>query len=191
MEWQGLTFPFRQALYLDAAGVDTGRSVPAAILRGRVRDDAADDLAIRSTGEAFNGVYVAGGSYELDDPRIRFSGNGRSDFVGYGSAVTATSGARLVVEDATIVNDGAVRTGVVADGGSNVIVKDSRISTSEGELAANYQSTVDLRYMQQAPWMLGIVGNVRTTNLLGVGTRATYISSDLSSSRRGVHELTG
>ncbi|MXG88306.1 hypothetical protein [Nocardioides flavescens] len=183
--WQGLTFPLRQALYVDGDGVDGSLSVPAAV-SGRVTDSAATGLRVRSTGENFNGVYVAGGSYTLDRPDVSLTGNGRSDFVGYGAAVTATGGARLVVDDARITGHGAARTGVVADGGSNVIVKDSTIHTEDGTLPADYQSTVELAYMQQAPWMLGIVGNVRATNLLGDGTRATYVDSDISSEGWGV-----
>lgn len=40
--------------------------------------------------------------------------------------------------------------------------------------------------MQQAPWMLGIIGNVRATNLVGVGTTASYINSEISSEGWGV-----
>jgi hypothetical protein len=185
--WQALTFPFRQALYVGADGVDWAKSVPAAVSGGRVTDSEARDIRIASTGEAFNGVYVKDAPYTLVRPRISLIGNGRSDFVGYGAALVGTgTNTRLVVDGADIANRGAVRTGVVADGGSNVIVKNSRIHTDNGVLPADYQSTVDLTYMEQAPWMLGIVGNVRATNLLGVDTKASYINSSISSQGWGV-----
>lgn len=132
--WQGLTFPFRQAVYVDSSGVDWTRSVRAAKLAGRVTDTAATGLRVRSTGENFNGVYVASGTYALTKPRISLTGNGRSDFVGYGAALTATGGSRLVVDGARIDTQGAARTGVVADGGANVVVKNSRIHTADGTL---------------------------------------------------------
>ena len=185
--WQTLTFPFRQALYVAATGVVDAKSVRDAVSGGRVTAEAATDVRITSTGDAFNGVYLKDGDYQLVRPTISLSGNGRSDFVGYGAAVVATGAdTRLVVDGATITNQGSVRTGVVADGGSNVIVKNSRIHTGDGVLPAGYQSTVDLTYMQQAPWMLGIVGNVRATNLLGVDTRASYINSKISAEGWGV-----
>ena len=53
-------------------------------------------------------------------------------------------------------------------------------------LPPGYQSTVDLATMQDAPWMLSIKGNARTTNLLGDGTKASYINSQLSSQGWGV-----
>jgi len=185
--WQSFTFPFRQALYVDGGSVVAGKSVLAALRGGRVGGDTAANVAITSTGEAFNGVYVKDSTYNLVGPRISLTGNGRSDFVGYGAAVTATgTGTRLVLDGARIDNEGAVRTGVVAGGGSNVIVKNSTIHTSDGVLPADYQSTVDLAYMEQAPWMLGIVGDVRATNLVGDDTRAAYVNSDVSSQGWGV-----
>ena len=54
--WQGLTFPFRQALYVDETGVVESKSVFAALAGGRVTDDSARNLRVRSTGENFNAV---------------------------------------------------------------------------------------------------------------------------------------
>ncbi|MGV1010560.1 MAG: hypothetical protein ACOYBY_18495 [Dermatophilaceae bacterium] len=185
--WQGLTFPFRQALYVDSTGADEDTSVSAAVRGGRVTDTTARNITIRSTGEAFNGVYVKDAAYSLVNPTLALRGKGHSDFVGYGAAVTATGpNARLVVDGADITNRGVMRTGVVADGGANVIVKNSAIATHNGVLPAGYQSTVDLAKMQDAPWMLSIKGNARTTNLLGNGTKASYINSQLSSQGWGV-----
>lgn len=185
--WQTLTFPFRQALYVDSTGLVPAKSVLAAVCGGRVTDTYARDVRIRSTGENFNGVYVKDGLYTLLRPTIRFRGNGRSDFVGFGAAVVGTgTKTRLVVDGANIRNTGAVRTGVVADDGSNVVVKNSRIHVDDGVLPSDYQPTVDLTYMQSAPWMLGIAGNVRATNLLGTDTKASYINSSISSEGWGV-----
>jgi hypothetical protein len=185
--WQALTFPFRQALYVGSAGVDVSRSVLAAVRGGRVTSSAAAGVGIASTGEAFDGVYVKDGAFTLYRPRIRLTGNGRSDVVGYGAAIVGTgTGTRLVVDGADISNTGAVRTGVVADGGSNVVVKNSRIRVRNGALPAGYQETVDLTYMESAPWMLGISGNNRATNLLGVDTKASYLNSSIASEGWGV-----
>ncbi len=187
VSYSGLDFHLRQALYVGAAGVDQTKSVTAAVQGGRVSNDQAKNIKIESTGEAFDGVYVDGRDYTLSNPKIELEGNGRSDFVGYGAAIVATGvGNRITVDGAKIDNDGVVRTGVVATGGSNVVVKNSTIKTADGELPADYQSTVDLAYMEQAPWMLGIVGNARATNLLGDNTQASYINSSIYSQGWGV-----
>jgi hypothetical protein len=176
-----LVFPFRQALYVNADGVNKAKSVLAAVVGGRLTDTYAKNIRLTSTGEAFNGLYADGGSYTLDHPTIAFTGNGRSDFIGYGASIVGTGGTTLVVDGADIDNKGAVRTAVIADGGSNVIVKNSTIRTKNGTLPSDYQSTVNTPYMEDAPWMLGISGNNRATNLLGTETKATYINSSIFS----------
>lgn len=185
-------YPLRQALYVDASGVVQSKSVLAAVRGGRVTASGATSLRLASTGEAFNGVYVAGGSYVLNRPSISFDGNGRCDFVGYGAGIVSDgSGTRLVVDRATINNTGAVRTGIVAANGSNLIVEDSSIATHDGTLPADYQPTILPIHMMSAPWMLGIVGNVRATNVVGTNTTATYLRSSIYSTGWGVLSTDG
>jgi hypothetical protein len=187
VSWQGLVFPFRQAVYVGPDGVVAGKSVNAAVRAGRVTAGRASDLDVRSIGEAFNAVYVNGGTYSLVRPRISLVTNGRSDFVGYGCAITATGAkGRVVVDGAKVQNRGVMRSGVVIDGGSTVVVKNSRIATRNGELPSDYVSTVDLAYMEDAPWMLGISGNARTTVLLGEESTVGYVASRLSAESWGV-----
>lgn len=180
--WQGLDFPLRQALYIDSGGVEQDESVPAGVSGGQVGSSSASHITVRSTGQAYDGVYVNNGTYTLKDPHIILHGNGRSDFIGDGAAVVGNgSSTRLVVNHAYIDNIGVVRTGVVANNGANVIVKNSFISTRDGVLPSDYVPTVDLGYMEQVPWMLSINGNVRATNLVGDNTNATYIKSTILS----------
>ncbi len=190
-----LTFPFRQAIYVDADGVDEDKSVPSDVMDGTVTDTGASDITLLSNGEAFNGVYVAGGgSYTLTDPTIAFDGNGRCDFVGYGAAVVGTgSGTTLVLDGANISNVGVVRTAVIADATANVIVKNSTIKCADGVVPAEYPAagTGDTKYMITVPWMLGISGNVRATNLLGASTKASYINSSISSEKWGALSVDG
>ena len=184
--WYNLVFPFRQALYVGATGIVDARSVLTAVTGGQLTGSKATGISIRSTGEVFNGVYVSDGIYALKNPRIALTGNGRCDFVGYGAAIVGTgSGTTLIVDGAQIANRGVVRTGVVADAGANVIVKNSTIHTDEGALPSDYVESVYPEVMETAPWMLGLTGNVRATNLLGDNTKATYINSKISSQSWG------
>jgi hypothetical protein len=114
--WQGLTFPFRQALYVDAGGVERAESVYSGVLGGSFDRRGARGITLLSNGQAYDGVYVNDGTYTLRDPWIVFRGNRRSDFIGDGAAIVGNgSSTRLVVDDANIDNRGAVRTGVVAN----------------------------------------------------------------------------
>ncbi|MFT4009646.1 MAG: hypothetical protein QM655_06335 [Nocardioidaceae bacterium] len=179
--YNSLTWPFRQAVYVDADGVDSDKSVLAAVQGGQLRDSGAKRIRLRSKGEAFNGVYVAGGEYTLDDIDVAFDGNGRNDFCGYGAAVMATGTDTLLhVVGSSIKNKGVVRTAVIADGGSRVVVRDSDLSCEDGVVPAEYENTGDTTFMMTCPWLLGMWGTVRTTNLLGTDTRATYLRSKVT-----------
>jgi hypothetical protein len=195
LAYSDLTFPFRQAIYVDADGVDEAKSVPSAVRGGTVTDTGASNIRLLSDGEAFNGVYVTGGgTYTLTHPKIAFDGNGRCDFIGYGASVVGTGeGTRLVVDGATISNAGVVRTAVIADATANVVVKNSTLHCADGTVPDTYPTagTGDTRYMMTVPWMLGLSGNVRTTNLLGANTKASYINCTVSSEKWGVLSVDG
>ncbi|MFG2936887.1 hypothetical protein [Streptomyces sp. NPDC048282] len=190
--YETLTFPFRQALYVGSDGVDSAKSVLSAVRGGKVTDAAARGVSIASTGECFNGVYVESGSYTLQGATINLTGNGRSDFAGYGAAVVGDgSSTKLVVDGARVSNTGVVRTTVIANGGANVLVKDSFLRARNGVLPSDYQATVETPYMESVPWMLGLDGNVRATNLIGKGSIATYLNSTVFSETWGALSVEG
>lgn len=185
--YQGLNFPLRQALYLDETGIVDAKSVLVAVDGKRPTSFNIDDISIKSTGECFNGVYAAGGDYTLKNVKINLIGNGRCDLIGYGAGIVATGeNTRLVVDGADISNIGVVRTGVLADGGSNLIVKNSTIKTMDGILPEDYTPSTDLAQMRGGFPVGGSTGNCRATNLLGTNTQASYINSDISAQGWGV-----
>jgi hypothetical protein len=47
--WQNLTFPLRQALYVDSGGVEPAKSVFANVLGGRVTNSSAQGITLLST----------------------------------------------------------------------------------------------------------------------------------------------
>jgi hypothetical protein len=180
------TYQLRQAVYVDASGINSSYSALSAVTTGRLGVASAHDLVLRSTGEAFDGFYVADGTYELVRPDIQFDGNGRCDFVGYGAALVGDgTSTRFVIDGARISNTGAVRPGVIATNGANVVVKNSVIATHDGVLPSDYTANIGPN-MMTVPWMLGLSGNVRATIALGVDTKATYVNSQVSSTNWGV-----
>ncbi len=178
---------FRQAIFLDQNGVVKDKSVLAAAGNYSLNDGVLTGVHIESIGANFNGVLVTGGTYTLKNPVLDFLGNGGNDFAGYGAGIMSDGkGTTLIVDGATIRTHGAVRTAVIGNNGSNLIVKNSHISTTSGVLPADYVSNVTPGQMFDAPWMLGVKGNVRATNVLGDDTTCTYINSDMTSSGWGV-----
>jgi hypothetical protein len=175
------SFKLRQALYLDSSGIVKGKSVLAAVL-GKI-PSAFDikNIQIKSTGECFNGIYVAGGTYNIKDMKIIFTGDGRSDFEGYGSAIMATGeNTRLVLDRINVKNKGIVRTGLVAAGGSNVIVKDSIIETQDGERPSSVLP------QRGGSGLGGSIGLCRATVVLGTNTKETFINSTVTGTGWGL-----
>ena len=181
------THPFRAALVLDANGIQPRQSVLAAAGAPQVKDGVVTGARIRSVGENFNGLLATGGRTVVRGLQLEATGNGGNDFAGYGAGVMADGAqTHLVLDGARIHTHGAVRTAVVAQGGSHLLVKHSEITALGGTLPADYVSNVTPGEMKDAPWMLGIRGNNRATNLLGHKTVATYLSSRLVADGWGV-----
>jgi hypothetical protein len=179
--------PLRAALYVDQSGIVAHRSVLAAAGAARWQGGVLSGAHLRSVGENFNGLLATGGRTLVKDLRLDFTGNGGNDFAGYGAGVMSDGPSTyLVLDGARIRTQGAVRTAVVAQGGSHLLVKNSDITALGGTLPADHVSNVTPGEMKDAPWMLGIRGNNRATNLLGTGTVATYLNSRLLADGWGV-----
>ena len=180
----------RQALYVGANGLpDPAYSVTSAIVGGQwsTGSNSAKNIKITSHGECFNGVLATDGLYTITGLKLSFNGNGRSDFVGYGAGVLATGeDTTLVLDKANISTTGVVRTAAVADEGANLVVKNSSIAVHEGVLPDEYEPTMDQLQMRSVPWVLGLSGNARATNLCGTDTVASYINSTVKAEGWGV-----
>ncbi|MBT0670457.1 hypothetical protein HT136_18990 [Novosphingobium profundi] len=162
---------FRSALYVENGAPVWSKSIKAVLGRGTAEAGKASKLDIRSHGPNFNGVIVAGeGAYVLDRPVIDMVGNGGNDFAGYGAAIMATDKAELTLERPIIRTRGAIRTALFVGGEATVRVNNAEIETYDGTLPEGYRFTVDLGRMMEVPWMLGVSGNVRASNLVGNGT---------------------
>jgi hypothetical protein len=185
-------YSFRQALYLDKGGIDYDRSVLAAVKGEKLSGFEIKNIEIKSQGTfykdptslggtGFNGIYAAGGEYNLKNIKIDFFGDSRSDFVAHGTAVVASGkGTRLVLDNFTINARGISRSGVIAKDQSSMIVKNSTIQVKNGVLPPDYVMTMDIAQMRSTLWISGMTGTTRATSILGNGTQATYINSAIS-----------
>lgn len=162
MEW----FHMNAAVSVHDGKYCPTESVQAAVLAGQAADGAA--LKIRSEGDNFGGIYVDGdGSYTISDADIALNGNGASDGVGYGAAIAVRGNANVTIDRAKIHNVGSIRTALQVCGHGKVTVNDSEFSAADND-KPNY-----VKAMSKAPWMLGIHGRVRTTNIQEYG-EVTY-----------------
>jgi hypothetical protein len=167
------TYRYRAALYIDNGAVVAGKSVTAAVVGGKFDNASAQRVSITSREDKFNGIWVTGDSaYTIDHARIDFTGNGGNDFAGFGAAIKTGGKARVTINNASIRTRGVVRTAIFVGGDSVVKVNRSRIDVSNGTLPADYQGgpiTGGGGVMLEPPWVLGIVGNARATNVIGNG----------------------
>jgi hypothetical protein len=185
-------YPFRQALYLDKDGIDASRSVLSAVQGEKPAGFEIKNIEIRSKGTlykdsnllggtGFNAIYVAGGEYNIKNIKIELFGDGRSDFVGLGTAIVSSGkSTRVVMDNVNINNQGVVRSAVIAKEGSNMIVKNSDLRCKNGILPPEYIPIADTSQMRSTIWISGMTGNARTTSILGTDTQATYINSSIS-----------
>jgi len=179
-------FPIRQSLYVDSDGIDQSQSVPSSWLGGQPTATGSKGLNIVSTGSTFNGMWFDGVDYTVKDSKISMTGDGRNDFADDGAAIVGDNGANVTIDGLKLKNAGVVRTAIISDGGANVVVKHSDIDVSGGTLPSDYVANVDMPTMVAAPWMLGLEGTNRATLLLGDGSKASYIDSDITAEDWGV-----
>jgi hypothetical protein len=162
---------FRSAIYVEDGRYDPARSVGAAATGARIGDGVIAGANITSREERFNGIVVTGKSkLVIDRPVIDFTGNGGNDFAGYGAGIMSSGDAEVTVNSPRIRTRGAVRTALFVGGHSTMRVNDADIETWNGTLPADYKFTIEVGRMMEVPWMLGLSGNVRATNLVDHGT---------------------
>lgn len=162
---------FRTALYVADDRLVTDRSVVAAAAGAEIGNGTINNAVIRSQEGLFNGIIVAGKSkYVINNPVIDLTGNGGNDFAGYGAAIMSSDNAEVTVNNAKIRTHGAIRPALFIGGNSVMHVNHADIETLNGTLPSDYKFTIELGKMMEVPWMLGLSGNVRATNLVDHGT---------------------
>lgn len=179
-ENMGNTYLLSAAAYINNGKYDKANSVSSAIMSGEVTDEAATDVKINSQGDNFNGFVIAGNStYSIKNADITLNGHGGDDFAGYGAGITTYDNADVTVENAVINTTGAIRTAIWAGGSSKLLVKDSRVVAKDG---ADTNFAVSM--MNEVPWILGLSGNLRATNVLG-SAKAVYLNSYVEAEKWG------
>lgn len=171
---RGESTPFRAAIYVENGKYVAEKSVPA-MVTGKVADDSATDVKITSNEGKFNGIIVTGDtkpSYTITNPVITFNGDGGDDASGLGMGIMVDGKAEVTVENAKIVNTGANRSAVFVKGNGIIHVNNSSIKTFNGSQPVppadptNFQNAI----MTMGPWLLGLKGKVRATNVIESGT---------------------
>ena len=181
---------YRTALFVDANGVFADQSVTAAITQGAYTATDATGLLVNANSDNFSGVMVTAGQYTVTDSVFNFlsnsDGSDASDFTGLGAVLSAFGAdTKLIVKNVTIHTAGVARAALVTDEGADSLVEDSTLTADGGTLYAGYQNSANQAVMVAPPWVLGISGTARTTNLLGNNSTNTFVRSTVNAAGWG------
>ena len=184
--WDALTgLPYRAGLRVKDGAVDTANSVLPS-LGGAA---AADDVTLTTGSAGFSALILEDSDYTLKGADIRMNtdsdGTGVNDFAGLGAGVAAYGDARVVIENSTIATTGVAKAATFADAGADLIVRGSDLSCAGGEIYPAYKSTANQALMINPPWVLGISGSARATNVMGDYTTGTYVDTDITAADWG------
>ena len=90
-----------------------------------------------------------------------------------------------MTEGGSITTYGVARPAVAVDNGGDVVIKGDgndktqEISVNGGTLYDGFKNTADTVKMVSPPWVLGVVGNSRATNMLGKGSTMVVQDADV------------
>ncbi len=160
---------YRTALYVDENGIAENKSVLSALAACQYSSSGISGGHIASMGPLFNAVVVNNCSYEISDLDVQLTGRGGDDFNGYGACLIAAGTANLHVKNSKFETWGCIRGVITAGGKSEVLFEHCTMECHGGDLRE--QEITD--GMNEVPWVLGLSGNCRATNLVQ-GTHTTY-----------------
>ncbi len=189
-------FNLRAGVYLENGRYIPENSVAAAVIGGTVNDTGVKGVKITSVGEEFNGIIATGdsrASYTISNPVINLTGNGADDFAGIGAAIMADGNADVTVNNATIITNGCARSAIFAGGASSLKVNDSKIEVGSPPLPEGYKDvfTEGGKFFFRVPFMLGLAGTCRATNIVDKVKTVSYTNSHIKAQGWGAMSIDG
>ena len=184
-------YAFTTALYIKDGQVMANQSATEAISAGTYDGKSATGVVITSEYEGFNPIIVVDSEYTISGAKLVINSDGDGtrtcDFSGLGAAIAAYgSETLLVIENSDVQVSGVANLTLFADDGSDVIIRGSKLHSDGGTLHAGYLNSPNQATMVAPPWILGIMGSSRTTNLEGENSSTTVIDSDVSAAQWAV-----
>lgn len=180
---------YQAALHVTAEGLCVENSQTELLTEGCWDEKGAEKLNFVSRNEQMTAILVDGARYSLKDSKILLDtasdGKEVCDFIGLGSAVCAFNGARVDIENCDIETVGVAKCTIFSDDGSDVVVKDSRLTVKGGKIYDGYINSADFNLMVAPPWVLGIMGNARGTNLMGNKASTVLVNCDVKAANWG------
>lgn len=146
-------------------------------------------------GNYINGISVESGEYRIKDITIKQKGDGVCDFQAFGNAIGIADG-NVVIDNVTISTLGDIVPALNAGGDSNVVVMNSKfaaLGTAEDSTGLHSGKKPFSAYkgaITEVPWVLGLYGTLRATNLVGKAD-IVYYKTRVTANGWGVYSTDG
>ncbi len=184
------TTGYRTALYVRDGKIIPERSARSALIGGQYDDKGMKDVCVRSDGPLFNTLIVENGQYDVENLDIVMNGHGGNDFSGWGSGMLFAGEAKAEVKNLRVRSHGVIRNAVTVADHAEVTFRGADIDCIGGTTAEQIQLREETGNMSGVPWVLGLRGTNRATNIVGSG-RASYIDSTIKAEGWGVLSTDG
>lgn len=183
---------FRTALYVKGNEIEENKSVYPALQGGSFSGNCTDGVTIVSENDNFNGIVVVDSEYVIKNVTVKMTGFGENDFCGKGASILAAGKSKVTIDGAKIENRGVLRPAVLAGDEAEVLVKNSDIMVYGGTEAEENRLKESSRgfVLTSVPWMLGLTGNSRATNVVSRAS-VTYENSTIRGEKWGVLSTDG
>jgi hypothetical protein len=184
-------YDFRAGLYIDKDGISQSKSVTSVISGGTYDATTISGITMNSTSQNFNGIIVNGQKdVTIKDSTFNFlsksDGSKVNDFSGLGAVVSSFNGAKVTLDNDKITTSGVARLSSFTDDYATTVIKNSEINVKGGTVYAGYVNSADQSSMVAPPWVLGITGNARGTNLEGNYSSTVVLNSNVTANQWGV-----
>ncbi len=178
-------YDYDAALFVTAEGIDEAQSAQTRISSGNWDGTTAAGLTLDDGESGHSGILVVDTDYTIKGADISLittaDGSDTCDFSGKGSAIAVFGpDADVTVEDSSIHTAGVATMPVFADDGATLTIRTSVLQSDGGTLHSAYMNTPDQSLMVAPPWILGIMGTSRGSNMMGDDTTTNVIDSEVS-----------
>jgi len=146
-------------------------------------------------GDHINGISVESGDYRIEDITIRQAGDGVCDFQVFGNAI-GVAGGNVVIDNTTVSTLGDIVPALNVGGDANVVVMNSAftaLGTAEDATGLHSGKKPFSGYkgaITEVPWVLGLYGTLRATNIVGDADIA-YYNTRVEANGWGVYSTDG
>jgi hypothetical protein len=146
-------------------------------------------------GDHINGISVESGDYRIKDLTINQTGDGVCDFLLFGNAI-GIAGGNVVIDNVTVNTLGDLIPALNAGGEANVVVMNSNfkaLGTAEDSTGLHSGKKSFSGYkgaITEVPWVLGLYGTLRATNLIGKAD-IVYYNTRVEANGWGVYSTDG